>query len=205
MKITAGSFKRRTIVFQTNDAVRPTKAKVREAMFNILKHRFVLDFASVSVLDAFAGSGALGFEAASFGAQSVTFVEKDASLVAALRQTAGQLGPSTTFQILCGDFRQMASRLHWAAPFGLVFLDPPYGHGLIPEALRVLLDGDLLAKDALLVLEYGKREAASLWQELQPQWHPLLTRSYGNTTVAFVQQGAEADPSNIRFDAPLNE
>jgi len=124
MRIIAGSLKNRRLKTSKGDVTRPTTEKVRGALFNICQHRMEeCDF-----LDLFAGSGAIGFEALSRGARSVTFVERDRQAVRLLQENAKELGVEGQVTILQGDVYQQLERLHQRGRhFGIVYADPPYG------------------------------------------------------------------------------
>jgi 16S rRNA (guanine966-N2)-methyltransferase len=165
------------------EATRPTAERVRQAIFNVLEHGidgFALKGARV--LDLFAGSGALGFEALSRGARHVLFVEEAAEARGCLRANAEALGVLGLVKI----WRRDATRLGRAAPqvpFDLVFADPPYGKGLGEKALAALVAGGWLAAGAVVVLEEAERAEVAL-----PAGLSLLGRRvYGDTQVLFLR------------------
>jgi 16S rRNA (guanine966-N2)-methyltransferase len=148
VRIIAGDWRGRRIAIPDGTAVRPTPDRVRETLFNWLQG--VL--AGARCLDLYAGTGALGFEALSRGAARVTFVERDASLVAALRATAEQLKATATIvrRDALAYLREPA-----AERFDVVFLDPPYSEPI--GALLELLPA-WLAPSALVYVERGRSE-----------------------------------------------
>jgi 16S rRNA (guanine966-N2)-methyltransferase len=129
LRIIGGQWKRSKLPVATKPGLRPTMDRVRETLFNWLGQ----DLTGWRCLDAFAGTGALGFEAASRGAAQVVLLEQDAQLVAAMRLTARRLQASQV-RIEAADALAWMAR---SAPacFELVFLDPPFGAGLEPAAL----------------------------------------------------------------------
>jgi 16S rRNA (guanine966-N2)-methyltransferase len=156
---------------------------VREAIFNILDHG--IDGAAADgarVLDLFAGTGALGFEALSRGARSVLFVEEGAAARSVIRRNAEALGVIGLVKV----WRRDAARLGPCAPmppFDLVFADPPYGKGLGDAALRSLVADGWLSPGAVIVLEEAERTAVAV-----PDALTLLDRrSYGDTQVLFLK------------------
>ena len=168
MRIVAGQFKGRAIVPPPGRGTRPTTDRVREALFSALWARLG-SFEGVRVLDAFAGSGALGIEALSRGAAFATFVEHDSSALKALRaniaslslsRTAAEVRAGDTFAVCTQDaFLSRAA----AAPFSLVMLDPPYA---LPAAevaglLFSLADVGALAPGALVSYEHARECAAA--------------------------------------------
>ncbi len=165
--------------------LRPTTDRVREAIFNLLingSHGNPLPGARV--LDLFAGTGALGLEALSRGAASVTFVDDGARARSLIRQNIDKARAGDVSQML----RRDATRLGPNAdqPFGVVFLDPPYGRGMGELALAAALDGGWLTPDATVVWEEARPPA------LPAQLHLLDQRSYGDTLVTLARHVAAA-------------
>jgi 16S rRNA (guanine966-N2)-methyltransferase len=141
--------------------LRPTPDRVRETLFNWLAPHI----ASRRVLDLFAGSGALGFEALSRGAASATLVEQGRAAVAALRATAGRFGLSQA-RIEAADALAFV-RAQDAASFDVVFLDPPFDSGLLAPALRLLAERGVLAPDGYCYVELPGGDALP---PLPPGW-----------------------------------
>lgn len=130
VRIIGGQWRRSRLPVADRPGLRPTPARVRETLFNWLGQE--LD--GWQCLDAFGGSGALGFEAASRGAVLVRIVERDAGLAASLRASRERLHAETV-QVLCADGLAVL-RAQPAASLDLVFLDPPFGTGLLGAALE---------------------------------------------------------------------
>jgi 16S rRNA (guanine966-N2)-methyltransferase len=152
MRVVGGKFRGRTLVGPKSQAVRPTADRLRESLFNILVHAYDDPIDGARVLDLFAGTGALGIEAASRGAAFVLFVDDGAEARALLRENVATLGLGGTSKI----FRRDATKLgdaHPIEPFSLAFLDPPYGKNLAAAALNSALAGGWLTADALVVVE----------------------------------------------------
>src|SRR5215831_14116767 len=134
MRIVGGRLGGRTLASPRSQAIRPTADRLRESLFNILAHAYADPVTGARVLDLFAGTGALGLEAVSRGAAFALFVDDRAEARALIRANVEQLGLGGVTRI----FRRDATRLgavHPNEPFGLVFLDPPYGQGLAERAL----------------------------------------------------------------------
>lgn len=127
IRIVGGQYRRRPITVPDIPDLRPTPDRVRETLFNWLTHLWEGRFHDKQVLDLFAGSGALGFEAASRGVAHVQMVEHSPVAVRALRSCRNQLG-ATQVRIHAGNARQALQRLA-PASFDLVLLDPPFGPG----------------------------------------------------------------------------
>jgi len=140
--------------------VRPTSDRAREALFNILSHGDFaaagLHFAERPVLDAFAGTGAVGLEALSRGASAAVFIEREREALAALHRNVAALGEGERAQIVAGDPTRPPRAAFACA---LAFLDPPYKSGLAAPALDALAAAGWLAPDAIAVIEVAAREA----------------------------------------------
>jgi 16S rRNA (guanine966-N2)-methyltransferase len=152
MRVVGGRFRGRPLAGPKSNAIRPTADRLREALFNILHHAYGDPVSGARVLDLFAGTGALGIEAASHGAAFVLFVDDGAEARALLRENVAVLGLGG----VTGIFRRDAIKLgpaHPLEPFSLVFLDPPYGKNLAAAALASARDGGWLAPGALIVVE----------------------------------------------------
>jgi 16S rRNA (guanine(966)-N(2))-methyltransferase RsmD len=160
VRIIGGAWKRTKLPVADRPGLRPTPDRVRETLFNWLGR----DLSAWRCLDAFAGSGALGFEAASRGAAEVLLLERDAALVRSLRQSAERLH-AANLRVECADALAWMAR---AAPgaFDLVLLDPPFGAGLGAPALAAALP--LVAPGGRIYLEAGETLAAA-----PPGWRLL--------------------------------
>jgi 16S rRNA (guanine966-N2)-methyltransferase len=150
MRVISGKWGGTRLLAPKGRGTRPTTDRNREALFSMLGAR--LDFDGLNVLDAFAGSGALGLEALSRGAAHCTFIENDAAACAAIQQNIASCGAADMTTLL----RRDARKVDFAnSAFDLVLLDPPYGKALAEALLPILRPA--LADDALLVLEEDKR------------------------------------------------
>lgn len=146
VRIIGGQWRRRVLKFPDSEGLRPTPDRVRETLFNWLGQ----DLDGWHCLDLFAGSGALGFEAASRGAAKVVMIEQAPRVLAALQANAELIGATAgAVEIRRGDALQYLSSTK--AKFDLIFLDPPYNKGWIPR-LEPLLPG-VLNEDAALYVE----------------------------------------------------
>jgi len=149
IRIVGGDYRRTPIPVIDAVGLRPTPDRVRETLFNWLQHFWGGDFSGKRVLDLFAGSGALGFEAASRGAGHVQMVESNPHAVAALRELRNKLG-AMQVRIHAGDARVVLHRLN-ETPFDLVLLDPPFGQEWLDKLWDELPAA--LAPDGLLYVE----------------------------------------------------
>lgn len=187
MRIIAGTLKGRAIRTPEGRSTRPTSDRARESLFNVLAHAaWAPGLEGARVIDAFAGSGALGFEAMSRGATFCLFVETDAAARGCIRDNveAFQLfGNTRIHRRSATDLGLKPAGL--GAPFDLVFMDPPYAQGLVPPALEQLVSGQWLSPDALVVAETGSGEPALD----APGWAILDERTYGAARVYFLRRG----------------
>ncbi len=153
MRVIAGSLKGRRLEAPSWDGLRPTSDKLRETLFNVLAPRI----GGASVLDGYAGTGAVGIEALSRGAAAVTFVERDPRAVALIETNLRRCSVTDRYAIIRARFADVPARAE-GRPFDLVFVDPPYGAGEMSQALEAA--ASLVAQNGLLVLEHATRDAA---------------------------------------------
>jgi len=146
LRIIGGGWRSRQISFDDAPGLRPTPGRVRETLFNWLQ----ADVPNSRCLDLYAGSGALGFEAASRGAKSVIQVENNPKTSQKLVENCRALGGSQIEVIQQDVIRYLQSG---GEQFDLVFLDPPFGMGLVQESCRLLTDGEWLADFAKIYIE----------------------------------------------------
>jgi 16S rRNA (guanine966-N2)-methyltransferase len=181
VRIIAGRHKGRALKAPEGRAVRPTSDRAREALFDILAHGRFGDapvFLDAIVLDAFAGTGALGLEALSRGAALATFIENDRTALSALRANIAALHEEKNAAILPVDALH-PPRAGRAATLG--FLDPPYGEEVAAPALTALASTGWFAPEALVVVEVGARQKLAT-----PAGFALLEeRRYGAARLAF--------------------
>src|SRR5439155_6220201 len=187
MRIVGGGHRGRRLLAPPGDAVRPTSDRAREALFNILSHGSFagngIPFAGVAVLDAFAGTGALGLEALSRGAAQAVFFERDPEALAVLRENVGRLGEDARAQIMpCDATRPPRAGVSCT----VAFLDPPYRSGLSAAALEAIAAAGWLAPDALTVAEISAREGLA-----SPAGFTLIDkRVYGAARLVFLRWNA---------------
>jgi len=182
MRIVGGRLRGRKIVTPTSQAIRPTSDRLRETLFNILAHAYGDPVSGARVLDLFSGTGALGLEALSRGAAFALFVDDRAEARALMRENVAALGLGGVSRI----FRRDATKLgpvHPLQPFGLAFLDPPYGKGLAKPALAAARDGGWLSPGALVVVE----EAADAGFKTPAGFEELERRRYDDTEIIFLR------------------
>ncbi|MDG1430318.1 MAG: 16S rRNA (guanine(966)-N(2))-methyltransferase RsmD [Paracoccaceae bacterium] len=183
MRIIAGEFRGRALAaVGKGDAgahLRPTTDRVRESLFNVLVGGSYGDpITNARVLDLFAGTGALGLEALSRGAQHVTFVDDGRKAQDLLRQNIELCRASTSTKIFRSDVKRLGANK--GEPYNLIFLDPPYGKGLGEQALALAFKHGWVADDALIVWE----ESAEI--EVPEQLELFDKRKYGDTRISIL-------------------
>ena len=189
MRITGGEFGGRNLKVPKSDAIRPTQDRVREALFSIIQ----CEIAGADFLDLFAGSGAVGLEALSRGAKSVTFVEQNRRHIAILNENLTILCPprpstSTSSAVIAADaYRWIAS---YSGPgFTIGFADPPYALGEekgYASVLATLAERNVIRPDGLFIAEMTAVQKA----EETPGWELIRDRTYGKTRLCIWRRTA---------------
>jgi 16S rRNA (guanine966-N2)-methyltransferase len=154
MRIIAGQWRGRPLVAPEGRATRPTSDRAREGLFSMLQSRLG-GFEGLAVADLFAGTGALGLEALSRGADHCLFVDSDPRAIAAIRRNVERLGAGNRAEIRAHD---VGSTPPPPKPSDLVFLDPPYGGGLAEPTLERIAGGGWLAPGGLIGVESDTAE-----------------------------------------------
>ena len=187
MRINAGSHKGLKLAVPEGADVRPTSDRARQAIFNILAHKFDC-VTGARVLDVFAGSGALGIEALSRGAGSLAVLEKTRDAADCIKRNLAAARESERAIILLADALSPpdAARFRKFSPCDLVFLDAPYAEGLTGPALGALAKAGWLAENAILVVETGAREVL----DLPPGFDVADDRRYGKARMRILRYGA---------------
>ena len=184
LRIVGGQYRSRRLRVASRPGLRPTPDRVRETLFNWLGQ----DLAGLACLDLFAGSGALGFEAASRGAASVVMVEKDRVALAELERGRSALGAAQV-SIVAGD--ALAYLAADKTRFDVVFLDPPFRQNAVPDALAKL--PPLLQPGARVYVESAAPVAVA------PPWTELKRARAGQVSYQLLRWDGH-DQSDIRGD-----
>ena len=182
MRVVGGRLRGRALAAPTSSAIRPTADRLRESLFNILMHAYDDPISGVRVLDLFAGTGALGFEAISRGAAFALFVDNGTEARALLRNNVETLGLGGMTKVYRRDATDLGPA-YPVEPFSLVFADPPYSKGLAEKALASLRTGGWLTPEALLVVE----EAKAAGFAAPEGFAELERRSYDDTEFVFLR------------------
>lgn len=183
MRIIAGKYKGQKLNTPENNDIRPTSDKIRGAIFNTLFQ--YLDFDDITVIDAFCGTGALGLEAISRGANHCTFIDNANNSLNLARQNAQKFGitqSKTTFHR--GDTSQINVKINKA---DLLFLDPPYNKDLASQALHALMKTNAIQDNALIVIETAKNETLTYPDQITH----INERTYGQTKITYLRYHAQ--------------
>jgi 16S rRNA (guanine966-N2)-methyltransferase len=180
MRIVGGEFRGRALAAPASRDIRPTSDRLRQTLFDILMHGYPDHVRGARVLDLFAGTGALGFEALSRGAAYALFVEEGVEARGLIRRNIEAFGLTGRTRV----FRRDATQLGDAGtvpPFDLVFCDPPYGQGLGEKALTSARTGRWLNSGAICVLE----ESAKVLVEAIDGFEQFEKRRIGDSQLLF--------------------
>ena len=197
LRVIAGQLGGRRFRTPSGARTRPTADRVREALFNILGP----PPADARVLDLYAGSGALGIEALSRGAEQALFVDEAADACRLIGENLRDLGVSAQARVLCRRVRTAMPALRAYGPFAWVFADPPYASTELPDVLTALWRHELLLPTAQIVVERAARDADALCAQLaegplSTQFSLLDRRRYGDSALLFLT------PTSASSDVP---
>lgn len=185
MRIIAGSAKGIRLATPKNRGVRPTLDRVRESLFNILAPRL----ADALVLDLFAGTGAVGIEALSRGAETAWFIDNDDRALSLVRQNLRLAKVEKQGRVLR---RNLPGGLRdWTpakGPFDIIYADPPHKFDDFQGLSGLVQQHGLLKSSGLLVLEHSSRRDV----KLAGPWHATRTQRFGETMLSFYTLEAEA-------------
>jgi 16S rRNA (guanine(966)-N(2))-methyltransferase RsmD len=174
MKVIAGEKKGRKLNAPKGDLIRPTPDKVKGAIFNILQGKVE----NKVVIDLFAGSGALGIEALSRGAEKVFFGDFDKASVNLVKKNLEHLGYTDEAEVIFGDFKDVLAEIK--TKVDIVLLDPPYYKGFYGELLEALSESDIVTQSTIIVVE------RDTWNEIPEKDGKLKktdSRKYGKTSI----------------------
>jgi 16S rRNA (guanine966-N2)-methyltransferase len=175
-RITGGSLGSRKLRSPKGTQVRPTPGRVKESLFSILMNRLE----GAAVLDLFAGTGAIGFEAASRGAARVVAVEGQRDVANAIEEAVKQLGIGDVVTVFPAPAERALYRLE--GPFDIVYLDPPYADPVPLQLFRLMLERKLLAPEAIVVYEHA---AKRILPQI-PGYRSVREEVYGDVGLAFL-------------------
>ncbi len=175
MRIITGFLRGRKLVSPRDENIRPTTDKVKEAIFNILAGEYIDEV----VIDLFAGTGNLGIEAISRGAEHVYFGEISRDSFKLLKENITKCKIQDKVTLLNGDFRSVLKRIDKKAQ--VILLDPPYDKGMLTEAIDIISELDILKSEGLIIAEHSKREELP---ELIGKYTKIKEKKYGKIIVS---------------------
>lgn len=178
MRVIAGKYKGRKLDCPKGDIVRPTTDKVKEAMFGAIQ----FDLPGAYVLDAFAGSGALGIEALSRGAEHVDFIEKNPESLAALKHNLESTAGNEGYCLYKGDALKVTDSLK---NYDIVILDPPYDAGFYDKFLELAKDAGILKKGCKVIAECRRKFDFTV----PMKYNFLKRKDYGDISLWFLEYG----------------
>ena len=180
LRIIGGDLKGKKLHSLSGTTIRPTADRMREAIFNILSFRVQ----KAIVLDLFAGTGALGIEALSRGAESAVFIDTNKKVLSLIERNIRSCKLGDRAKIIKWNINKNLNCIKSAdPPFDLVFIDPPYNKHFIKPSLSYLYRSTVLAKDAFIIVEHDPAEQVP---EDNPAFKIADQRKYGKTLVSFL-------------------
>jgi 16S rRNA (guanine966-N2)-methyltransferase len=188
IRIIGGEWRSRQITFAEIPGLRPTPNRVRETLFNWLQH----DIPGSLCLDLFAGSGALGFEAASRGAKAVVSVEQDANACRALHENSVALKAGQIKIVQSDAFRFLATTTQ--DTFDIVFLDPPFGLDHTVKTCHLLEDRGWLSKQGKIYIE--AESGNDCLEKLPANWRLMKSKTAGEVSYSLFIRNGETNPAS---------
>ena len=153
IRIIGGKWKGKKIYFDLNDDLRPTPDRAKETLFNWLGQ----DLKKMYCLDLFSGTGALGFEAFSRGAEKVTFVEKNKEYLQKIKKVYLEMSEKADCDFFCAECLEWIQNNNSGIKYDLIFIDPPFNKNLIHDLLAAILEKKLLSKNGQIYFEFEKK------------------------------------------------
>lgn len=192
MRIQSGSAKGTRLKGAPSTSVRPSSDMMRETLFNVLQ----ADVPGCRFLDLFAGTGAVGIEALSRGAERCTLVEQDAACVRTIRENLALAKLGDCARVVREDVLRFLSNLGQQAeePFDVIFVDPPYSYSRLEDVVEKLLDEGLGAHDETIVVVQHHQSSG-----ISTRWRPDRVKEFGDSVLSFFWDiprlsGSEEEP-----------
>lgn len=188
MRIITGRFKGKRLDTLPGDETRPTSERVKEAVFSSIQ----FSVAGRRVLDLFAGSGQMGLEALSRGAEAAMFVDASPDAIAIVKRNAEKCGVFSDCRYAITDYRSYLRKSRGRDLWDLIFIDPPYRLGCVPDALRRILEAGCAAADCLLVCESGEGDVFGGDEALAARFELVKEARYSITYITILRLKGEA-------------
>jgi 16S rRNA (guanine(966)-N(2))-methyltransferase RsmD len=194
MRIITGTLKGRRLSLPNKELdIRPTSDRTKEGMFGVISARRELE--GIRVLDLFAGTGNLGFEALSRGAKSIEFVDGSRYAITLIQKNADQFGVSSQVHCILSDVQRFIQGT--PRSYDLVFADPPYDYPEMPELVDRIINGGWLSDNGWFVLEHDRRH------DFTDHSHCAFSKPYGRTVVTIFLSFQVFDPDTEEMEDSL--
>lgn len=183
MRVISGTARGTLLYSLEGNATRPTLDRVKEALFNIIQNNIY----DAHVLDLFAGSGALGIEAISRGASKTVFCDSSNKAIEIIKKNIEKTHVNNKSQVIKENYKKALQMLEGKEKFDLIFIDPPYADNIAVDAIKDIVEKDLLSKDGIIILETDeeKRELNNL-NDIDINVYDL--RKYGRVKLIFLNR-----------------
>lgn len=182
MRVIAGTARHMVLKTVPGNNTRPTQDKIKETLFNILQN----DIYDVRFLDLFAGSGGIGIEALSRGAQYAVFVDGDRWCAKCIAENLATTKFTEQAEVICRDYKAALRVLEKESPFDIIFVDPPYHNGYYRDVLTYFLEASYVTEDTLIILEADIHEDLSFAEELG--YEILRRKEYKSNMHLFIRR-----------------
>lgn len=183
MRVISGTARGTLLYSLDGNSTRPTLDRVKEALFNIIQN----NIQDAYVLDLFAGSGALGIEAISRGASKAVFCDSSNKAIEIIKKNIEKTHVNSKSQVIKENYKRTLQILEKKEKFDLIFIDPPYADDIAVDAIKDIVEKDLLAEDGIIILETDeeKRELKNL-DNIDINVYDL--RKYGRVKLIFLNR-----------------
>lgn len=183
MRIITGTARGKILKTLEGDATRPTAEKVKEAVFSAIQ----FDIEGRRFLDLFAGSGQMGLEALSRGAERATFIDASVEAMAIVKENAKRTGFFESSHFLVSDYRSYIRKAEGRDRFDLIFIDPPYAERIAADAVERILKASLAAPGAIFITESEEEDIFEGKAELAKKFDLVKKKKYGRTYITILR------------------
>ena len=183
MRIITGTARGKALKTLEGEATRPTAEKVKEAIFSAIQ----FEIEGRSFLDLFAGSGQMGLEALSRGAETATFIDASVDAMAIVKENAKRTGFFEKSHFLASDYRNYIRKAAGRDAFDIIFIDPPYAERCAGEAIERILKAGLAKDGALFIAESEEESIFEGKEALSSRFETVKHKKYGRTFVTILR------------------